>query len=186
MTTTISQKTRHTYEDYLNTPDDKRYELIDGELIMTPSPISYHQWISKNIAYEIERFARETGSGMLFCAPCDVFLDNENVLQPDLLFISKERAGVIGRKNIQGAPDLVVEILSEFTADYDLTKKKRLYAKFGVREYWIVDPDGKTVEIHSLKNGAFVLDNTFSENDDLVSPLFPCLRIRLSTVFAFL
>ena len=153
---------------------------------MTPSPISYHQWISKNIAYEMEKFARETGSGMLFCAPCDVFLDNENVLQPDLLFISKERAGVIGRKNIQGAPDLVVEILSESTAYYDLVKKKRLYAKFGGREYWIVDPDGKTVEIHSLKNGAFVLDNTFSENNELVSPLFPLLKIKLSTVFAFL
>lgn len=180
MTTTISQKTRHTYEDYLNTPDDKRYELIDGKLVMTPSPISYHQWISKNIAFEIEKFARETGAGMLFLAPCDVFLDNENVLQPDILFISKERAGVIGRKNIQGAPDLVVEILSESTAYNDL------YAKFGVREYWIVDPDGKTVEIHSLKNGAFVLGYTFSENDELVSPLFPRLKIKLSTVFAFL
>jgi len=186
MTTTISKKTRLTYEDYLNTPDDKRYELIDGELLLIPSPISYHQWISKNIAYEIEKFARETGAGMLFDAPCDVFLDNENVLQPDLLFISKERACVIGRRNIQGAPDLVVEILSESTAYNDLMKKKRLYAKFGVREYWIVDPDGKTVEIRSLKNRAFVLDKTFCEKDDLVSPLFPCLRIKLSTVFAFL
>lgn len=129
MTTTISQKTRHTYEDYL---------------------------------------------------------DNENVLQPDLLFITKERACVIGRKNIQGAPDLVVEILSESTAYYDPVKKKRLYAKFGVGEYWMVDPGGKTVEIHSLKNGAFVLDNIFSENDELVSPLFPHLKIKLSTVFAFL
>lgn len=186
MTTTISTKTRLTYEDYLNIPDDKWYELIDGELIMTPSPIPYHQWISKNIVYEIEKFARETGAGMLFNAPFDVFLDNENVLQPDVLFISKERAGVIGRRNIQGAPDLVVEILSESTAYYDLVKKKRLYAKFGVREYWIVDPDGKTVEIYSLKNGAFVLNYTFPENDALVSPLFPCLKIKHSTVFAFL
>jgi len=123
---------------------------------------------------------------MLFNVLCNVFLDNENVLQPDLLFISKERAGVIGRRNIQGAPDLAVETLSESTAYNDLMKKKRLYAKFGVREYWIVDTDVKTVEIHSLKNGAFVLDNTFSESDQRVSPLFFCLRIKLSTVFAFL
>ncbi len=186
MVTTISKKTRLTYEDYLNTSDDKRYELIDGELIMTPSPISYHQWISKNIVYEIEKFARETGAGMLFNAPCDVFLDNENVLQPDVLFISKERACVIGRRNIQGAPDLVVEILSETTAYYDLMKKKRLYAKFGVREYWIIDPDGKTVEVYCLKEGVFVLAKSFFENEYLESQLFPGLRIELSKVFAFL
>lgn len=184
--TVVTAKKKYTYKDYLNIPDDKRYELIGGELMMTPSPIPYHQWISKNIEYEIERFVREKKLGKVFDAPCDVYLDEENVVQPDILFISQERTHIIGKNNIQGAPDLVIEILSESTAYTDLMKKKRLYAKSGVKEYWIVDPDGKTIEIYCLKEGVFVLAKSFSENEELESPLLPGLKIKLSPVFAFL
>ncbi len=185
--TVVTAKKKYTYKDYLNIPDDKRYELIGGELIMmTPSPIPYHQWISKNIEYEIERFVREKKLGKVFDAPCDICLDEENVVQPDILFISQERTHIIGKNNIQGAPDLVIEILSESTAYTDLMKKKRLYAKSGVKEYWIVDPDGKTIEIYCLREGVFILDKSFFEKDELESPLLPGLKIRLSPVFAFL
>lgn len=184
--TVVTDKRKYTYKDYLNMSDDKRYELIGGDLMMAPAPIPYHQWISKNIEYEIERFVREKKLGRVFDAPCDVYLDEENVVQPDILFVSEERTHIIGKTHIQGAPDLAVEILSESTAYTDLMKKKRLYARFGVKEYWIVDPDGKTIELHCLREGVFVLFKSLSENDELESLLLPGLKIKLSPVFAFL
>ena len=185
MAVTAPKKRKFTYEDYLKTPDDQRYELIEGELIITPSPVPYHQWLSKNIEFELEKFVREKELGKVFYAPCDVYLDNENVLQPDILFISKERLNIIGEKNIQGAPDLVIEILSESTAYQDMVKKKKLYAQFGVKEYWIIDPGEKTAETYSLKNDTFILMKRFSEKDVLESILLPGLKIKLVHVFAF-
>ncbi len=185
MITPVVQKRKCTYKDYLETPEDKRFELIEGELTMTTSPTIYHQWISKNIEYELERHVREKGEGRVFDAPCDVYLDNENVFQPDILFVSEERLGIIGEKNVQGAPDIVIEILSEASAYNDLIKKKKLYAKFGVREYWLVDPGEKAVEIHSLKGEVFSLSRSFTLNDILESPLLEGLKIELSLVFAY-
>lgn len=184
MTVAIEKK-RFTYEDYLKTPDDIRYELIEGELIMTPSPVPYHQRIVMNIGFKMEEFVKKNRIGKVFIAPCDVYLDNENVLQPDILFISNERANIIGEKNIQGAPDLVVEILSENSAYNDLIRKKKLYARFGVKEYWIVDPELKTLDIYTLKSNEFVPDRSFSENQILESSLLGGLKINLSEVFAF-
>ncbi len=181
----LVHKKKFTYEDYLRTPNDTQYELIEGELLLTPSPVPYHQWISKNIEFELEQFVRENDSGRVFYAPCDVHLDHENVFQPDILFISKEKLDIIGEKNIEGAPDLVIEILSESTAYRDLVKKKKLYSRFGVREYWIVDPGEKTVEIYSIKDEVFLLKNVFSSNDILQSSLLSGLKIKLSDVFAF-
>ncbi len=185
MTLTSAAKRKSTYEDYLKTPEDKRYELLEGELLMTPSPIPYHQWISKNLLFELEKFVRERGAGKVFSAPCDVYLDQENVVEPDILFISKERRQIIGERNVQGAPDLVIEILSDSTAYNDLVKKKKLYARFGVKEYWIVDPAEKTVEAHVLKDRSFVLIKSYSETETLESPLLSGLAIGLGSVFSF-
>jgi len=185
MITPVARKAKLTYKDYLKTPDDKRYELIEGELIMTPSPVTYHQWVSKNILYELERFVREKKTGRVFDAPYDVCLNNDNVLQPDILYISRERFKIIGEKNVKGAPDLVVEILSESTAYIDLIKKKKLYAKHGVREYWIVDPGEKSIEVYSLVDKDFVLSSSFSISDDLESPILTGLNIELASVFSY-
>src|SRR4030066_1697600 len=179
MAPAVIEKKKYTYEDYLQNPEDQRYELIEGELIMSPSPIPKHQRISGKIDFILRKFVTENNIGEVFYAPCDVYLDEENVVQPDILFISEERTHIIGKTHIQGAPDLAVEILSESTAYTDLMKKKRLYARFGVKEYWIVDPDGKTIELHCLKEGVFVLFKSFSENDELESPLLPGLKIKL-------
>ncbi len=185
MITPVVRKQRCTYEDYLNTPDEERFELVEGELIMTPSPFTYHQWISKNIEFELESYVRHHGVGRVFDAPYDVCFGDENVLQPDVLFISTERLGIIGEKNAQGPPDLVVEVLSEGSGYRDLVTKKRLYAEFGVREYWIVDPGEKTVEVLSLTDKTYSLESRFSEADTLESPLLPDLRIDLASVFAY-
>ncbi len=140
MATRLKENKRYTYEDYIKMPDDVRYELIDGELLMTPSPATRHQIISGNINDIIRSFVKKNNLGTVFYAPCDVVLGNENVFEPDLLFISKENSSIITEANIKGAPDLVVEVLSPSTADRDLIKKKSIYAVFGVKEYWIVYP----------------------------------------------
>lgn len=184
MQTVIEEKKIYTYEDYLKTPDDKRYELIEGDLIMTPSPRPYHQWISKNIEFELEKFIREKKMGKIFHSPCDVYFDDANVLQPDILFISEDRLGIIGEKNIQGAPDLVIEILSESTAYRDLVKKKKVYSEFGVKEYWVVDPEEKTIEIYTLKDMVFVLAGSFSKSEILKSTLLEGFTMNLEVVFA--
>lgn len=177
-----TEKRKYSYQDYLVLPDEERYELIQGELFMTPSPIPYHQLVSGNIYSELRRFARDNGIGSVFYAPCDVYLDDYNVIQPDILFITKSRSQIIGEKNIQGAPDLVVEILSESTAYRDLVKKKKLYAAYGVREYWIVDPNEKQIEVYALKEKEFLLQQTYKKNETLSSPLLPGLHLDLVTV----
>src|SRR4030065_1510297 len=170
MATSLIEKKKYTYEDYLKTPDDKRYELIEGELLMTPSPITNHQRISGRIEFALRKFVSENDLGEVFDAPYDVYLDDENVVQPDMMFISKGRSKIIGEKNLQGAPDLVVEILSESTAYRDLIQKKKLYAKFGVKEFWIVIPDEESIEVYILKDNTFLLYRSYSKNEILESP----------------
>ena len=179
----VVEKKKYTYEDYLKTPDDKRLELIEGELLMTPSPIPKHQKISRELEFELLRFVKANDLGEVFYAPCDVYLDNENVVQPDILFISKERLNIIGEKNIQGAPDLAIEIISENTAYRDLVQKKKLYSKFGVKEYWIVVPGEESVEIYILRDNVYQPYKTYSKDDILDSPCLQGLKIRLKEIF---
>lgn len=178
-----ADKKKFTYEDYLKTPDDVRYELIEGELLMTPSPVPRHQRISRKIEFILEKFVTENDLGEIFYAPCDVYLDDENVVQPDILFISKDRANIIGEKNIQGPPDLVIEILSENTAYRDLVQKKKLYARFGVKEYWIVLPREESIEVYHLKNHTYILSKTFEKKDTLESTCLKGLKIELNRIF---
>ncbi len=177
------EKKKYTYEDYLKTPDDTRYELIEGELLMTPSPKPNHQRISIRLASVIHKFVTEHNLGEVFDAPCDVYLDNENVVQPDILFISKDRLDIIGEKNIQGAPDLVIEIISENIAYRDTIQKKKLYAKFGVKEYWIVAPDDRLVEVYILKNGEYKLIKTYLDKDIIMSEIIKGLKVELKEIF---
>ena len=183
MATATTEKKKYTYADYLKTPDDERYELIEGDLLMTPSPVTRHQRISRKIEFALEKYVTENDLGEVFYAPFDVHLDDENVVQPDILFISKERLDIIGEKNIQGAPDLVIEIISESTAYRDLVQKKKLYARFGVKEYWIVIPEESSVDLFTLKDDVFVLHKSYSKDDTLQSQLLQKLKIELKKIF---
>lgn len=183
MATATTEKKKYTYADYLKTPDDQRYELIEGVLIMTPSPVTRHQRISRKILIALDKYVTENDLGEVFDAPLDVFLDNENIVQPDILFISKERLDIIGEKNIQGAPDLVIEIISESTAYRDLVQKKKLYARFGVKEYWIVIPEESSIEVYTLKDNAFALRKSYGKDDTLQSLLLQKLKIELKKIF---
>ncbi len=183
MATSTIEKKKCTYEDYLKTPEDKRYELINGELLMTPSPIPNHQRISGKLEFVVRKFVTENNLGEVFDAPCDVYLDDENVVQPDILFISKNRLDIIGKRNIQGAPDLVVEIISENSVYRDMVQKKRLYARLGVKEYWIVIPEEVEVEVYTLKDNKYQLCRTYNKGDTLEPPSLKGLKIELREIF---
>lgn len=183
MSPTITEKKRYTYEDYQKTPDDKRYELIDGELLMTPSPVPRHQRISGKLEFKLREFITKNKIGEIFYAPCDVYLDNENVVQPDILFISKDRLDIIGEKNIQGVPNLVIEIISENSVYRDIVQKKRLYARFNVKEYWIVIPEEEEIEVYILEDNTYQLYCAYKKVEELVSPSLKGLKIELKEIF---
>lgn len=174
---------KFTYQDYKNLPESetKRYELLEGELIMVPSPTTYHQRISANLEYVLQNFVRKHNLGVVYNAPCDVLLSEVDVVQPDIFFISKERSWIIAEENVLGAPDLVIEILSPKTAERDRTYKRTLYARSGVKEYWLVDPGTRSVEVLTLTEKGFQSVGTYQET--LTSPSLPGLTITLSEVF---
>ncbi|MBN1421609.1 MAG: Uma2 family endonuclease [Planctomycetes bacterium] len=147
---------RWTYDEYCRLPDDgKRYEVLDGELCMAPAPTTRHQEQVGNLHLILGGYARATGRGSVFVSPIDVVLSPHHVLQPDLIFIAAERSAIIGDACITGPPDIVVEILSESTRRRDLVVKKEFYARFGVREYWIVDPAERRIRRLVLEGGTF-------------------------------
>lgn len=174
---------RFNYDDYLQLPEDKRYEILEGELYVVPAPNIRHQRASKRILTALIRQIEEKDLGEVFSAPSDVVLSEENVVQPDLLLVRKERAGIIGESHIRGAPDLVVEITSPGTRQRDLAIKRKIYARFGVPEYWIVDPDANTIEVLVLIEAGYRSESVFTRSDTLNSPLFPSLRLQLTDVF---
>ena len=175
---------KFTYEDYRTTPEDKRYELLDGDLLMTPAPNLKHQRVQVRLGSRLERFVEERALGELFFAPCDVVLSDHDVVQPDLLFVSRERAHLLsGGDAVRGAPDLVVEILSPATAGRDRGYKRALYARHGVAEYWLVDPADETIAIHRLRDGALVVAHTFGRGQTLRSPLLAGFELDVDAVF---
>lgn len=113
-----------TYEDYRSTPDDKRYELLDGELVLAPAPRTTHQIVQTNMGWRMAQYVHEHDLGRIFFAPTDVVLAETNIVQPDIAFVSRERAHIIEENDIQGAPDLVVEVLSPSTASRDRGYKR--------------------------------------------------------------
>jgi len=174
-----------TYDDYLLFPEDdgRRHEILDGEHYVTAAPFFRHQLVASRLQNRIGPWVEARGLGVAVFARVDVLLSPYDVAQPDLLFISRERAGIITKKNLQGAPDLVVEIFSESTRRRDGGIKLERYDRFGVGEYWMVDPDSKAVWVYRRDGGRLRLAMQLSEGDVLTSRLLPGLEIRLAEVF---
>jgi Uma2 family endonuclease len=183
MATMKPANVRYNYHDYLLLPEDKRYEILDGELHMVPAPNTRHQRLLAELFYVLLHHARERKLGDVFVAPYDVVLSHESVVQPDLLYVSNERLGIIGEANITGPPDLVVEVLSPSTGQRDLGIKRNLYARYGVREYWIVDPESRTVEVLSWTETGYRTEAFVPETGILRSSLFPDLNLSLTEIF---
>ena len=179
----VKPRIKYTVADYMTTPDDKRYQLLDGELILAPSPTDRHQAIIGTLFYLLYQYNLEAGLGYVRMAPLDVYLSEYDLTQPDILFVSNERASIITAENIKGAPDLVVEILSPSTERYDRGYKRTMYARNGVREYWLVDPAAETIEVLTEAEEGFATDFIYHRNDTLVSKLLPELAIHLNQVF---
>jgi Uma2 family endonuclease len=175
-----------TYEDYLLFPDDgKRHEIIDGDHYVTPAPKTKHQRISANLTVALVSFVKRRRMGLVLAAPSDVILSDENVVQPDLLFVSAARASIVTEDNIHGAPDLVVEIISETTRKKDEVTKRKLYERFGVQEYWVVDPELETVKIFRRAQQGYgrPLELSKEANDILSTELLTGLDLALIEIF---
>lgn len=182
--TTTQPVAKYTYEDYRTTADDERYELIDGDLIMVPAPNVKHQKAQGNLYYHLRDFITEHGLAVLLAGPCDVVLSDTSIVQPDLLFVSREREHLVNDDNVRGAPDLVIEILSPSTADKDRGVKRELYGRYGVTEYWLVDPMAETVSIHRQRAGVLAAIHTFGRKQTLRSPLLAGLELQLDDIFS--
>lgn len=174
-----------TYEEYRRLPDDgKRYELIEGEMHMIASPTTEHQRISFNLTVAIGTHVREQSLGSLFAAPTDVVLSRRDVVQPDILFVSKDREMIITETHIDGPPDLIIEILSPSTASLDQLVKRQLYARHGVREFWLVSPEASTVEVLELHEGAYRRRALVGRGDTVTSSVLEGLELAIDEIFA--
>jgi Uma2 family endonuclease len=180
---TVEKKKKYTVDDYLMLEEGAPFQLINYDLIMSPSPIPLHQVISRKIVQVMSNFLDDKNdNGFLVYAPMDVKLDEGNVLQPDILYIVEERRGIV-KDRVEGAPDLVVEILSPSNAYYDLRQKKDIYEKYGVKEYIIIDPIAENADLYALKDGVYYLHQKAQKNELLHSLVLPGLSFDLSRIF---
>jgi Uma2 family endonuclease len=179
--------TKLTYEDYLLIPDDGlQHEIIDGEHYLNPAPNMRHQLIVSNVNFALSAFVRSGRFGRVLTSPSDVVLSEIDVLQPDVLFISNERFARITATNVQGAPDLVVEVLSESRRRKDEIEKKHRYEFFGVLEYWVVDPELDSVKIYRRAGDKFAPAEIVSmeTGGEITTPLLPGFTLPIADVFA--
>ena len=176
-------KAKYTYQDYLNTPEGERYELIDGELILVASPNEEHQIASIELGTLMHTYVKSEDLGRVFLAPFDIVFSDTEVVQPDIMFISKEREDIRTPANVRGAPDLVVEILSPSSLGRDWGYKRELYAKYGVKEYWIADPVHKMVSVMLLRDGVLELAGTYVGGDTVVSSALEGFSVEISAIF---
>jgi Uma2 family endonuclease len=174
-----------TYDDLKREREtrDERLELIEGEIIVTPSPSLMHQIVVHRLDVLLDRATVESGLGLVIGAPFDVYLDERNVPQPDLMVVLWDRERVLGSARLESAPSLAIEIISPSSATKDRVTKRSLYARHGVPEYWLVDPDAKTITIFSdPQNGRYQAEQTTS--DVAISATIPALSADLKALFA--
>lgn len=177
---------RLTYDEFRQLPDDgKRYELIRGEVHVSPSPKTNHQRTHSNLFISLGPHVKVNGLGELLSAPLDVRLSVDTAVQPDLIFVSNARAAIILENYIDGAPDLVVEILSPSTAAHDRATKLALYAEAGVPWIWFLDPQANTVEVLRHEGKKYFVDSILAGDQTLTSSLFPGWELPLNELFDF-
>ena len=172
-----------TYEDLRQIPPDRnRYELIEGELFVAPAPNTEHQRKTGRLFRRLADYVEPHDLGEVFIAPYDIVLDPSTVLEPDVLFVSKEHMVIIKEGWIEGAPDLVVEVVSESSRTIDRRIKRDRCAKFGVPEYWLLEPYEPRIEVLRLKGKKYQLLAEFGPGDTLESPAFPGFQLAISTL----
>lgn len=174
-----------TYEDYCLLPNDRnRYEILDGELSVTPAPRTKHQSISGALYFVLRYHVVAHRLGKIYAAPTDLILTSTTVVQPDLIFIGNDRLHIITERAIEGTPTLVVEILSPTTQQNDRITKAQLYAKYGVPHYWLIDPDRQLLEAYELSGEQYSLATKAQDADLFMSSVFPGLSFQIGDLWA--
>jgi Uma2 family endonuclease len=182
-----NSRVKLTYDDFLLFPDDgMRHELIDGEHYVTASPNTKHQRVSGNLYWLIRSYLESHPVGRVFYAPFDVVFSRFDVVEPDLIYMSHERAAdVLKPQNTQGAPELVIEIGSPSTRQRDETIKRRLYERMKVSEYWVVDPELDRIRVYRLEGDRYAraVELSAESREVLTTALLPGLQMALADVF---
>jgi Uma2 family endonuclease len=180
---TVEKKKKYTADDYMMLEEGAPFQLINNELIMSPSPNSFHQAIAVRLSQSILNFLDGIDKEGYVAQSMDVVFDVDNVFQPDVLYVCEERVDAIVEERVEGAPDLAIEILSPSNAYYDLRQKKEIYEKYGVKEYIIIDPILKNAELFILKEGTYSLHQKAQKNEFLNSTVLPGFSLDLSKLF---
>jgi Uma2 family endonuclease len=181
----LRAKVRFKADDIWDTPEDgNRYEVIDGELYVTPPPLEPHQKGSTNLVGHIWQYVHQRRLGTVYSAPFGVVLNDENGVQPDIVYVSREREGIVVERGLEGAPDLVVEILSRTTRTRDRGVKMKRYAASGIPHYWIVDPGNRVLEAYRLTEQGYSLTGTYGPGAVFCPELFPGLEIAIDDLWA--
>jgi len=172
------------YEDYVGLPDDgRRYEILDGDLEVSPAPAPRHQAVSRNLHRIIDRHVDERRLGSCYYAPIDVILAPTTIVQPDLLFVAARREAIVTARAVEGPPDLIVEIVSSWSGRHDCVTKAALYARYGVPHYWIADPATRTLRIYRRQGKRYGRAATYTGTAEVRPALFPDLVIDLGRVW---
>ena len=172
-----------TYEDYRKTPDDQRYELLDWALVVLPTPNIAHQRVLGDLSFALHDFVREKRVGAAFLRVAVVLADT-NVVEPDITFVSASGMDIVETDNIRGVPDLVVEIISPSNPERDVVRKRDIYARNGVGEYWIVDPEARSIRVMALEGSTYSIIGKYEAGDQLTSAALKGLRLEVEGVFA--
>lgn len=180
----VAEPIRLTYKDYCVLPEDgRRYEILDGDLYTSPSPVPLHQRVALRLGRIIQDFVEVRALGEAFIAPIDVLLGENDVVVPDLVYVSAARSQLVTDKNISGTPDLIVEIISPSTRDRDIRDKRNIYARFGVPFYWIIDPKPLSITELQLTGRAFAEVVELSREGVFIPRIFPDLKVDLARLF---
>ena len=183
-TPTVSRPPSLTYEDYCLLPEDgKRYELIEGEIFVSPAPSTRHQTVSMRLSAALFEALDKPGLARIFAAPTDLLLARTTVVQPDLLIVGAARVAAITQRAIEDIPDVAIEILSPSSLDRDQYIKRKLFEKFQIPEYWVVDPEEGLITVYRLDEGTYGIRATYDRSATLESPEFPTLHVPLLDVF---
>ena len=181
---TLQRRPRKTVDDFMKLPEDVRAELIDGEIyVMSPSPRERHQASVGNLHFRLRGHVEANRLGRVYLAPFDVHLPSGDIVQSDLVFVAQANLGVV-RDWIRGTPDLVIEVVSPERPERDRIVKRDLYARNGVPEFWLVDPEDQAIEVLRLVEGRYAPAGYFRPGETLRSAALPGLELRVVDVFA--
>ena len=181
--TNILEDKDYTVSDYLQLPENAPYQLINGKLIFMAAPGTNHQLVLQKLNRYIDNYVFSNNLGNIFVAPTDVLFDNENVIQPDILFVSIKRKEIIHEARITGAPEFVVEILSPGTEKYDRNNKLSIFGKHGVEECWLVSLKNENIEVYQNQNHQMVLVQTAQKSDSINSKVIKGFELHVNAIF---